>query len=278
MPSAVTLNSVAVRGGGFIGPTIAGLALAYGGYALPFFMNAASFVAMIVALWMMQIPKAQAEATDKHPPLREGIKEGLAFVWRTPFLRVALLLELAAGLFGHNAALVTIIVRDVLQAGPESLGLLMSATGAGALLGMTALLTFQFKQSGRVILVLGIFYALLWAGVGLSPWVLLSALFLLALGFADAVWGVTRNTIAQLITPDGLRGRVMSVVMLATRGASQLGRVQSGFTAGLIGAQPAVLLGTAIIGVAIALSWRVPMPLANAKPIVPETEKVPEQH
>ena len=123
MSSAVVLNSVAVRGGGFIGPTIAGLALAYGGYSLPFFMNAVSFVAMIAALWMMRIPKAQAEATDKHPPLREGIKEGLAFVWRTPFLRVALLLELATGLFGHNAALITIIVRDVLQSGPESLGL-----------------------------------------------------------------------------------------------------------------------------------------------------------
>ena len=160
----------------------------------------------------------------------------MKFVWRTPVLRVALLLELATGLFGHNAALITILVRDVLNAGPESLGLLMSATGAGALIGMTLLLTFPVKQHGRLILTLGVLYAGLWAGVGVSHLIWLSALLLLALGTVDSMWGVTRNTLAQLLTTDALRGRVMSVVMLVTRGASQLGRVQSGFTVGLIGA------------------------------------------
>ena len=278
MPSAVTLNSVAVRGGGFIGPSIAGLALAFGGYSLPFFLNAASFVAMIAALWMMRIPKAQAEATDKHPPMRKGITEGVAFVWRSPILRVALMLELVAGLFGHNAALVTIIVRDVLQSGPESLGFLMSATGAGALIGMTLLLSFEVKQHGRLILIMGAIYAALWAAFGLSHLTWLSALFLLGLGTADSMWGVTRNTVAQLMTPDALRGRVMSVVMVVTRGASQLGRVQSGFTVLLIGAQPAVLLGAAIVGAAVFLSLRVKMPDNIGRPVVPETEEVPEQH
>lgn len=278
MSSAVTLNSVAVRGGGFIGPSIAGLALVLGGYSLPFFLNAASFVAMLTALWMMRLPKAQANATDKHPPLREGITEGVKFVWRTPVLRVALLLELATGLFGHNAALITIMVRDVLNAGPESLGLLLSATGAGALIGMTLLLTFPVKQHGRLILTLGVLYAVLWAGVGVSHLIWLSALLLLALGTVDSMWGVTRNTLAQLLTTDALRGRVMSVVMLVTRGASQLGRVQSGFTVGLIGVQPAVLLGAAVVGAAILASWRVPMPGYIGRPVPPQTEEAPEQH
>jgi MFS family permease len=274
MSSAVTMNSVSVRGGGFIGPSIAGLALAFGGYSLPFFLNAASFVAMLIALAMMRLPKAKADATVKHPSLRRGITEGLAFVWRTPLLRVALLLELATGLFGHNAALITIIVRDVLGAGPETLGLLLSATGAGALIGMTLLLTFPVKQHGRLILTLGVFYAALWAGVGLSQWIWLSALLLLALGTIDSVWGVTRNTLAQLLTTDALRGRVMSVVMLATRGSSQLGRVQSGFTVGLIGAPAAVLLGAAVVGAAILASLRVRMPEYIGKPVAPENEEV----
>jgi MFS family permease len=275
MSSAVTMNSVSVRGGGFIGPSIAGLALAFGGYSLPFFLNAASFVAMIIALAMMRLPKAKVDASVKRPSLRYGMTEGLAFVWRTPLLRVALLLELATGLFGHNTALITIIVRDVLGAGPEYLGLLLSATGAGALIGMTLLLTFPVKQHGRLILSLGVIYTILWAGVGLSQWIWLSALLLLALGTVDSTWGVTRNTLAQLLTTDALRGRVMSVVMLATRGSSQLGRVQSGFTVGLIGAPASALLGAAVVGAAVLASWRVRMPEYIGKPVAPETEEVP---
>jgi MFS family permease len=279
MSSAVTLNSVSVRSGGFIGPSIAGLALAFGGYSLPFFINAASFVAMLIALAMMRLPKAKDEPPVKHPSLRKGMTEGVAFVWRTPLLRVALLLELATGLFGHNTALITIIVRDVLKAGPESLGLLMSATGAGALIGMMFLLTFPVKQHGRLILILGVFYTILWAGFGLSHWIWLSALLLLALGTVDSTWGVTRNTLAQTLTTDALRGRVMSVVMMATRGSSQLGRVQSGFTVGLIGAPASALLGAAVVGIAVLASWwRVGMPEYIGKPVLPETEEVPEQH
>jgi MFS family permease len=278
MSSAVTLNSVAVRGGGFIGPSIAGVALAYGGYSLPFFINSASFVAMLLALVMMRLPKTK-DAPVKHPPLRKGMAEGVAFVWNTPLLRVALLLELATGLFGHNAALITIIVRDVLNAGPQSLGLLMSATGAGALVGMTLLLTFPVRQHGQLILTLGFFYTVLWVGVGLSQWIWLSAALLLVLGIVDSVWGVTRNTLAQLLATDAMRGRVMSIVMLVTRGSSQMGRVQSGFTVGLIGAPATVLLGAGIIGAAVLASWlRVPMPAYIGKPVPPETEESPEQH
>lgn len=278
MSSAVTMNSVAVRSGGFIGPSIAGLALAYGGYALPFFLNAAGFVAMLVALQMMHLPKAE-EAPAKDRGVWKDMTEGVAFVWSTPLLRAALLLELATGLFGHNTALLTILVRDVLGAGPQSLGLLMSATGAGALIGMTFLLTFPVKQHGRLILTLGVIYTALWMAVGLSQWIWLSAIVLLALGVVDAMWGVTRNTLAQTLATNAMRGRVMSVVMLATRGSSQLGRVQSGFTVGLIGAPYTVLLGAAVIGAAVTASWlKVRMPDYIGKPVAPETEEEPEQH
>lgn len=274
MSSAVTISSVGVRGGVFIGPSIAGLALAFGGYAMPFFLNAASFVVMLTALWMMRLQKAEANATDDHPSLRRGITDGVTFVWRTPLLRVALVIELAIGLFGHNATLITILVRDVLDAGPESLGLLLSATGAGALIGMVLLLTFPLKQYGRLILVLGVFYSALWAGVGLSYWIWFSALLLFALGIVDSIWGITRNTLAQLLTTDALRGRVMSVVMVVTRGSTQLGRLQSGLTVGLIGAPAAVLLGATIVGAAIIACWCVQIPEYRDKPVALENDEV----
>jgi len=278
MQSAVTMNSVAVRSGGFIGPPIAGFALAYGGYAVPFFLNAASFVAILAALAAMRLPKATNEAPVKHPPIRQGMAEGISFVWNTPLLRVALMLEIATGLFGHNAALITVMARDVLHAGPREFGWLMGANGLGALLGITLLLTLQIKPHGQLILLLGACYTALWAGVGLSPWIVVSLVLLLGLGFVDAMWGVTRNTLAQLLATDAMRGRTMSIVMMATRGSSQLGRVQSGFTVGLIGAPFTILLGAGVIGAAVLASWlKVRMPQYLGVPVPSETEEAPEQ-
>ncbi len=111
--------------------------------------------------------------------------------------------------------------------GPEGLGLLLSAIGAGALLGMGLMVAFQVQHLARLIVTVGGVYAVLWAAAGLSPWLFLSVILLFALGTADGVWSVSRNTLAQLLVPDALRGRAMSVVMLVTRGGSQLGTVQA---------------------------------------------------
>ena len=273
LQSAVTLNAVAVRSAGFIGPSIAGLALAFAGYALPFFLNGVSFLGMLLALVAMRLPAAQADAMARRPGLRHGMTEGLDFVWRTPLLKIALGFEIASGLFGHNSTLITIIARDVLAAGPQGLGLLLSATGAGALLAMAMMLTFEIKQHGRVILMVGSIYAVLWAAFGVSHWLWLSVLLLFTLGTTDSVWGVTRNTIAQLSVPDALRGRVMSVVMLATRGSSQLGRVQSGVLVDLMGAPLAVLVGAAVIGGTVLAALRVRLPRLSAIPVEPAADR-----
>jgi hypothetical protein len=79
---------------------------------------------------------------------------------------------------------------------------------------------------------------------------------LFALGIVDGVWGVTRNTLAQLLVSDDLRGRVMSVVTLVTRGSSLIGRFQAGVLVELIGGPAAVIAGAGVIGAAILGSWR----------------------
>src|SRR5581483_7266716 len=232
-----------------------GLALAYGGYSLPFLINAVSFVGMLAALVAMQIPPLEVRSATR-PGIGSDMAEGVSFVWRSPLLRVALGLEIASGLFGHNSTLVTIVARDLLGTGPEGLGLLLSAIGIGALFGMAAMVTFEIGRNGRLILKLGAIYAALWAGFALSHSFWLSFALLGALGVTDAVWGVTRNTLAQMLVPDSLRGRVMSVVVLSVRGSSQLGRVQSGFLVGLLGAPLAILVGASVLAGAVAASWR----------------------
>jgi MFS family permease len=259
IPSAVTLNSLAVRGGGLIGPTVGGLALVVGGYSLPFFLNAASFLGIIFALVAMRLPQA-AQHAGPRLSLRHGMTEGLSFVWRHAPLRVVLGLEMVSGLFGHNSTLITIIARDILGTGPEGLGFLLSALGAGALLGMVLMLTLKVERNARLILTVGGVYAAIWAATALSQWLWVTAFLFFALGTADGVWGVARNTMAQLLVPDALRGRVMSVVMLVTRGGSQLGTIEGGLLAGTIGASAAVLTSAGIIGVMVIRSWRVKLP------------------
>lgn len=261
MQSAVTLNAVAVRSGALIGPSLGGVALAYGGYALPFLVNAATFLAMLLALAAMRLPRApRADASASGAGLWAGMAGGLSFVWRNPLLKVALGLEVVSGLFGHNVTLITIIARDVIATGPEGLGLLLSALAAGALLAMVVMVAVEVKRHVHVILAAGAAYTVLLAAFALSPWLAPSMVLLFALGAADGAWAVTRNSLAQLLVPDELRGRVMSVVVLATRGSAPLGRLQGGFLAGLVGGPAAVLLGAAVVGAAVLRSWRLRLP------------------
>jgi hypothetical protein len=95
-----------------------------------------------------------------------------------------------------------------------------------------------------------------WAGFGFSLWLSLSAVLLFALGIVDGVWGVTRNTLAQLLVTDEIRGRVMSVVTLVTRGSSLIGRFQAGVIVELIGGPATIVAGAGVIGPAIIGSWR----------------------
>jgi predicted MFS family arabinose efflux permease len=254
MQSAVTFNAVAVRCGVLIGPSIGGAALAYGSYALPFWINAVSFIGMLAALAAMRLSPMPTH--DAAPgTLWQGMREGLQFVWDHAPLRVALALEIVSGLFGHNITLITIIAKDVLRTDAQGLGWLLSALGAGGMCAMLFMVVAQLTRHMRVILYAGAVYCALLAAFALSPWLALSVVLLFLLGTCDGIWGVNRNTLAQTLVPDVLRGRVMSVVVLSTRGSAPLGRLQAGFVADLVGAPAATLVGAAVIAAAIVRWW-----------------------
>src|SRR5919205_790576 len=174
-----------------------------------------------------------------------------------PLPCVALALEVVSGLFGHNITLITIIAKDVIGTDAQGLGWLLSALGAGGMAAMIFMVFAQLTRHMRVILYAGAIYSVLLAAFALSAWLALSVALLFLLGTCDGIWGVNRNTLAQTLVPDALRGRVMSVVVLSTRGSAPLGRLQAGFVADLAGAPAAMLLGAAVIGGAIAKWWRV---------------------
>ncbi len=254
--SAVTFNAVAVRCGVLIGPSVGGAALAYGSYALPFWINAASFIGMILALRAMDLSSVASHAKTKPESLWQGMSEGLRFVWDHAPLRVALALEVVSGLFGHNVTLITIIAKDVIGTDARGLGWLLSAIGAGGMTAMIFMVFAPFRHHMRVILYAGAIYSFLLATFAISHWLALSVMLLFMLGISDGIWGVNRNTLAQTAVPDTLRGRVMSVVVLSTRGSAPLGRLQAGFLADFFGAPAATLAGAAVIGVGIAKWWK----------------------
>ena len=260
MQSAVTFNAVAVRCGVLIGPSIGGAALAYGSYALPFWINAGTFVGMLAALAAMRLSPMPTQESAPGT-LWQGMKEGLQFVWEHAPLRVALALEVVSGLFGHNITLITIIAKDVLGTDAQGLGWLLSALGAGGMCAMLFMVLAQLTRHMRVILYAGAVYCVLLAAFALSPWLAVSTALLFLLGTCDGIWGVNRNTLAQTLVPDALRGRVMSVVVLTTRGSAPLGRLQAGFVADIIGAPAATLVGAAVIAAGIAKWW----PLRNCE-------------
>lgn len=269
MPSAVTLNSVAVRSAGFIGPSIAGVALAYSGYALPFLLNAASFLAMLAALAAFRLPPHVRAPESTRLTLRKDMLQGLHFIWHNPLLKGVLAIELFAGLFGHNSALITIMARDALHTGPQGLGSLLSALAAGALAGMLVMVLVHTQRYGRVILIAGTLYTLLMIGFGLSGSFGLSLVLLFAIGAADGIWGVARNTAVQMSVPNELRGRAMSVVFLATRGSTPLGHFTSGLTASFLGGPATIVLGAALIGAAVAATARRVPGFSSTRPAPP---------
>jgi len=260
--SAVTFNAIAVRFSMLIGPSIGGAALASGSgdagsYALPFWINAVCFVGMLGALAAMRLPPGAPHAQAAPGTLWHGMKEGLLFVWGHTPLRVALALEIVSGLFGHNITLITIIAKDVIGTGAQGLGWMMSGLGAGGLCAMLFMVVAQLRRHMRVILSAGAVYAVILAAFALSHWLALSVVLLFLLGICDGIWGVNRNTLAQTAVPDSLRGRIMSVVVLTTRGSAPLGRLQAGLVADLAGASVATLIGAAVIAAAIANWWGV---------------------
>jgi predicted MFS family arabinose efflux permease len=253
--NAVTLSSVIFRLSTMLGPAIAGILIAAVGPASPFFVNAASYFGLIFALLLIRTKFSAA--TGPRASLRSSAWSGIQYAMRSPVLPLILATEAVLSVFGHNSALITIFARDVLFVGPEGLGLLLSAVGAGAIVGTVVLvLSGDIRRKGAVMIAAGVLYALGLLGFAISTSFGLSLAVLFGLGVADAYWGAMRNTIVQLAAADTYRGRVMSMITVTSRGLTNAGQIETGGIVAAAGpalgaAINAVVVGIAVIGVAL---------------------------
>jgi hypothetical protein len=197
---------------------------------------------------------------ERHETIGQSLTVGLRFVWSQPMLLGALTLDLFSVLLGGAEALLPVYADQILHVGPQGLGLLRAAPAAGAVM-MSIYLAHSrpFNRAGPPLLGAVATFALCIIGFGFSTSFFLSAGLLLLSGMADNVSVLIRSTLLQSLTPEQLLGRVSSVNSIFVGSSNEIGALESGVAAKLLGAVPAVVLGgLASLVVVVLIGWRVP--------------------
>jgi MFS family permease len=256
-PNAVSLSMLMFHIGLISGPPLAGFLLASHGPGLVYAINAASFVAVIVGLALMHTSgKPEKTENETSEISLAALMEGLRFVWRTPIIVQTMTLDFVATFFASANQLLPIYAKDILDVGARGYGFLAAAPAVGAIAAglIMARLGVLKKQGATVIVSVGIYGAATIA-FGLSRVFWFSLVMLAVTGAADAVSTILRQTIRQLVTPNNLRGRMTSVNMIFFMGGPQLGEVEAGTVAALIGAPLSVVTGGAACVIAAVFAF-----------------------
>jgi MFS family permease len=264
VPKEDLANAIALNSGGFnlmkiIGPALGGAMIALFGAAGNFFVQAVAYTGVLLMIYWMCVPPTSARA--RRSSAVANLKEGFAYVWSTPAVLALMTLAYVPRIFAvPYQTLMPVFQKDVLRVGPEGLGLLMAAPGVGAVLAVLFLASHgnSLRRQGLFlvgsIVILG-FFLILFSQITFFPLALAS---LVVIGIFQMLFLASTNTILQLIVPDELRGRVMSLYML-DRGFMPAGALFAGVTAHFIGAPATVAtMGAIVIVLVLLVAWRVP--------------------
>ncbi len=252
LASAYSLTSIGAKVGGILGPGICGIVIAYWGLEWAYWINAVSYLAVIIALYAMgDIPSiAQSRRFDYKSSLKD-IHEGIEFIKHSPIIFSAMILDFFGSFFSSANTLLPFVARDILHVGPIQYGWLSSSQSIGTLLiGIYISQKRNLQRQGMIIALSVILFGVSTVIFGLSTsfWVTMAALILI--GFFDGLSSIIRNTLRQILTPDEMRGRMMSITQIFFKGGPQLGEVESGLVAQLFG--PAISIISGGVGCVIA--------------------------
>ena len=249
LQNAITLNGTLFRTARLAGAPIAGVVIATSGAGIAYFLNVASYAAIIAALVVMRAPDHPARV--RASLLREVIA-GPRYALAHPLLRSVIALEVVHSLFGINTAFLTILASDVFHTGPAGLGLLLGAQAAGAVASSAVLVAIgDIERKGEAMLASGAAYAAAFALLAIVTRQEAGLGLVALLGLTDGFWSTMRNTVFQLKTDDAYRGRTMSVLLVASRGGTQASHLETGLAVSAGGPGFAPLLGAAVIGASL---------------------------
>lgn len=257
LPRAIALSSIAWQSASVAGPAVGGLIFARSEW-LPHALSAGLLGCSMLLILTVRPIRAKQDG-PRLKPLKQ-ITEGMIYVWRERFLLGCITLDLFAVLLAGATALLPAFARDILFVGPEGLGLMRAAPALGA---ATVALWLSFRPLQREVGV-----KMLWAvaafgaltiAFAFSRYFVLSLAILAMMGAVDMISVFIRSSLVQLFTPDDKRGRVSSISGLAISASNELGEMQSGLAAALLGAVGAVVFGGAgAIVVTLVWAWYFP--------------------
>lgn len=243
--NAIALNSLMFNGARLIGPSVAGIMLAFTSEGVCFLINAVSYIFVIVSLLMMHVPEKKAR--EKKVQILKDMKEGLNYTFGfAPIKYIILLLGLVSLMSSSYQVLMPVLAKEVLHGGSNTYGFLMAAAGFGALLGALYLASREtILKLGRIIPL-----ATLLLGTGLivlsfSTIFLFSIVLMVFIGLGMMIQAAASNTILQTVTDDDKRGRVMSFYTMAIMGTAPFGSLMGGGLANIIGTPAMIMLGGA---------------------------------
>ena len=241
--NAITWRSTTWQLGAVIGPAMGGLLNAAVGPRGSYLADGVLIVIALVALTAIRFRHVPAEADDS-VPIWQSLTTGIRYLRGQQVLLGAMTLDLFSVLFGGAVALLPIFVVEILHTGPWGLGLLRAAPAVGAL-AMSIYLAWRppLQRAGRALLLAVAAFGVFTIGFGLARTIWLSFACLAVSGAADMISVVIRSTLLQLLVPNHLMGRVTSVNAIFIGSSNEIGSFESGLTARLLGAVPAVLLG-----------------------------------
>ncbi len=277
LANAIALNSSMFNAARLVGPAIAGALIAIVGEGWCFLINGASFLAVLAALFAMRVPPRPRPQGEVR--VLEQLREGFAYGFGFPPIRAVLLfLAIAALIAQPYTVLMPVIATRMLHGGADTLGLLMAATGLGALAGALYLAgRATVVGLGRVIVVAATLFGIALIGVALSRTTWLSCAFLVLAGFGMMVHAASSNTILQTIVEERMRGRIISLYTLAFLGMAPLGSLYAGSVAGRWGAPVAIGIGAGVTLLASAyFATRLPTLREYAWPVYRRMGILPE--
>ncbi|MHB1414880.1 MAG: MFS transporter [Chloroflexota bacterium] len=249
LTNAIAISSVQFQISRMVGPAFAGIAIATVGPGWCFFLNAVSFLAVIGALAAMKMPPRLYE--QRRASLWRNITEGISYIRGEPTILALLGLVAIPAMFAMPySQLMPAFAKAVLGVGAEGLGLLMSAAGLGAVLGALTVASLG-NDSSRGWLTVGAVavFGLCLVGLAVSPSFGLSLLFLVGAGAAAMSYSSLTQSYLQTLAEDRMRGRVMSILTLATFGLQPLGTLGAGTVADTFGPAVAVFAGGLVAAV-----------------------------
>jgi predicted MFS family arabinose efflux permease len=249
VPNAVAMNSMQFNLARVIGPAIGGVVFATFGAAFCFGLNGLSFVAVILALMSIRMPPVLGG--ERKTSVLDEMKEGFAFVRSKPSLMLLTFLAFAGTFLGMPLfTMLPVVAKEIFGLGPRGLSMLQADYGVGSVIGALFVASTAYSvNKGKFALILQLVFACSLFGFGLSH-NLIASLIIAFIAGACIVGVVSMySSLVQLTTADAMRGRVMSIFMLAFRGGMPLGNLLAGFVAQRWSIQTALMVNGCVLAV-----------------------------